>query len=85
MWDLTLRQFVALTERRSEERCAADRRAGQIVAMLYNINRDQKKDPAGATWLDFYPEWNEPTGPQTEEQMLDAMMMWVRATGKERN
>jgi hypothetical protein len=53
-----------------------DQRAGEVVAMLYNINRDGKKDPKGMTWLDVFPE-NAAPKPQTEEQMLDAMMLWA--------
>ncbi len=55
VWQLTLRQLDALAERHWAAERAADRRAGEIVAMLYNANRDSKKDPKGATWLDFYP------------------------------
>lgn len=85
MWDLTLRQFVALRERWEAEQRAADHRAGQIAVMLYNVHRDRAKDPRGATWMDFFPQWKEDRGgPQTDEQMFDAMMIWARVTAKER-
>lgn len=71
---------MALTDRWEEERRAADRRAGSVAAMLYNVNRDRQKDPKGATWEDFFPQWKESSGPQTEDQMLGAMMLWARAT-----
>lgn len=48
--------------------------------MLYNANRDSKKDPKGWNWLDVFPEWKPPVEPQTEDQMLEAMMMWAAAT-----
>lgn len=80
MWDLTLRQFSALCAQHRESVRRADRRAGEILALLYNVNRDQQKDPKGATWTDFFPEWDESAAEQSDEQMLDAMMIWARAT-----
>lgn len=70
---------MALTDRHFEHERRQDRRAGEIVAMLYNAHRDQKKDVKGATWLDFFPEDKEETV-QTDEQMLEAMKMWARVT-----
>lgn len=48
--------------------------------MLYNINRDAKKDPKGKTWLDVFPEHKEAPREQTDEEMLMAMQMWSMAT-----
>lgn len=45
--------------------------------MLYNLNRDTKKDPKGWDWLDVFPEHREPAVAQTEDQMFAAMMMWA--------
>lgn len=76
VWGLTLRQFDALKQRwRATER-AADRRTGEILAMLYNINRDRKTDPRGATWLAFFPE---PEKIQSDDEMFSAMMVWSKA------
>lgn len=83
MWDLTLRQIEALGERHEAHERAQDRRAGEMVAMLYNVHRDQKKDPKGATWLTFFPEHRDETV-QSDEEMLNAMMLWARTTVKER-
>lgn len=76
---------MLLIERWRQTRRAEDRRAGEIAAMIYNAHRDGKKDPKGKTWLDVFPEWKERKPPQTDDQMLEAMKMWARATkGRER-
>lgn len=46
--------------------------------MLYNINRDSKLDPNGLDWQDFFTEWKEAPEEQTEEQMLEAMMLFAK-------
>jgi hypothetical protein len=56
-----------------------DRRAGEVVAMLYNINRDRKKDPKGWTWLTVFPEHQPPVKHQSEDEMFANMMQWARA------
>lgn len=76
-WALWPRRFALYCERYQARERRADRRAGEVVAMLYNINRDQDKDPTGARWDDFFPQV-EPE--QSDEQMLDAMMTWARVT-----
>lgn len=58
----------------------ADRRAGEIFAILYNINRDHKEDPDGMEWQDLFPEWKEAKEPQSEDEMFNAMQMWVTTT-----
>lgn len=84
VWGLTMRQFEALLERRTEDRKSQDRRAGEITAMLYNAHRDVEKDPRGATWWDFFPEWADPDEPQTDEQMLNAMILWSQMPARQR-
>lgn len=79
-WSLTLDLFVRLVEAGREREKRADRRSGEIVAMLANVNRDAKKQPEPWTWLDIYPEWKPARREQTEEGMLAAMMMWSRIT-----
>jgi hypothetical protein len=58
----------------------ADYRAGQLMALVYNVHRDRDKDPKGATWQDFFPQ-DEPEE-QTDEQMLEAMMLWAHTTSR---
>jgi alpha-ketoglutarate-dependent taurine dioxygenase len=72
---LTLRQFDGLAKRYQAKQRREDRRAGEVVAILHNIHRDAKTD--AITWLDVFPEHQEPKPEQTDEQMLEAMMMWA--------
>lgn len=44
--------------------------------MLYNANRDSTKDPNGIGWTDVFPEWKEGKL-QSEDEMYEAMQMWV--------
>ncbi len=64
-------------ERYKEGLARADRRAGEVVAMLYNVNRDGQKDPKGSDWLDFFPE-HRPKEWQGQDAMFDALMMWTK-------
>lgn len=79
-WDSTHRQTAYLTDRYNERRKQEDRRAGGIIAMLYNINRDSTKDPEGLDWDDFFTEWKPPQPEQTEEEMFNTMMLLAKAT-----
>lgn len=76
---MTPRQFQLLGERFQEARKREDRRAGGIIAMLYNIHRDPEKDSNGLEWWDFFLEWKEDTE-QTEEAMLEVMRIWAAST-----
>ena len=67
-----------LTERYREGLKREDRRAGGIIAMLYNINRDSEKDPQGQEWFDFFTEWKEVPVEQTEDEMFQAMMLFTK-------
>ncbi len=73
-----MRQYVKLLERYKEGLARADRRAGEVVAMLYNVNRDGQKDPKGRDWTDFFPEHKPPKKVMTDEEMLDVGMMWTK-------
>lgn len=84
-WAITARQFAALLDRDEERRRAADRRVGKVVAVVYNANRDVKKDPHGKAWEDFFPEWKAPAPVQTDDQMYETMMMWAKATEPRRS
>lgn len=70
---------MALVGRYREAQKRQDRRAGGVIAMLYNINRDSDKDPKGLDWEDFFSEWQETTE-QTEEEQLQVMQLWAAAT-----
>lgn len=59
---------------------SADFRAGMLMALFFNANRNQEAHPHGKEWTDFFPQWEEEPEEQTEDQMLDAMMMWANAT-----
>lgn len=53
--------------------------------MLYNLERDTKKDPKGKTWLDVFPEHRDESREssnreQTDEEMLASLRVWARAT-----
>lgn len=71
---MTLRQYGLLVDRLNEHVRREDRRAGLGLALFYNANRDPDKDPQGKDWPDFFPEWKEP---QSDDEMFEAMQMWV--------
>ena len=76
---MTPRLFSFMLERWRDQVKREDRRGGEIVAMLYNINRDTEKDPRGIDWQDVYTEWKE-EHEQTEEEMLQVMQMFAAST-----
>lgn len=82
-WQITPRMLSLLIEREREQRRRADRRAGEAVAILYNVNRDTKKDPDGKTWVDVFPEWKEEPV-QTEDQMFASAMLWTQLSQRKR-
>lgn len=59
-----------------------DRRSGEVVAMLYNINRDAKKDPSGKTWVDVFPEHKEAPREHTDEEIMASLQMWAARVNK---
>lgn len=75
-----MRQFVLLADRHTDRQKREDRRSGEVVAMLFNVHRDQKKSPDGITWQDVYPEHQEKPVPQSDDDMLQAMKLWALAT-----
>lgn len=79
-WGLTLRQFVLLGERHRDQEKRADRRAGGIIAALYNIHtRTSETDPV-KDWQDYFTEWKEESADQTEEQMFETMLLLTKST-----
>lgn len=73
---MTPRLFSRLAERYREGVRREDRRAGEIIAILYNINRDSEKDPHGMDWQDVFPEWKT-EHEQTEEEMFEMMQLFA--------
>lgn len=72
-----------MVERYRERNKREDRRAGEIVALLYNVNRDSEKMPDGIEWTDIFPEWKEEQTEgegQTEEEMLNVMFALKAST-----
>lgn len=68
---------MALVERHREMQKRADRRAGGVIAALYNVHtRTEETDPI-RDWWDFFPEWKEEPEEQTEEEMLAVMQMFA--------
>ena len=79
---MTPRQFDYLVVRYRDRLRREDRRAGEIVAILYNANRDSKEDPKGVDWQDVFPEWKEPPNEpeeQSEEEMFETMKLFAAA------
>jgi hypothetical protein len=72
--------FSLLVERRQRQTKQEDRRAGGIIAALYNLNsRTSETDPI-RDWQDFFTEWKEPEADQTEEEMLEMMLAFTKQT-----
>lgn len=49
----------------------ADYRSAQIAQMLYNINRDTKKDPDGKPLGEFLLQFDDPETPEEKQKRLD--------------
>jgi hypothetical protein len=79
-WALTPRLLFRLLERRGElERLntiRADRRAGEVTALIANVHRDTKKQRDPFSWLDFFPEHRPKPKAQTADEMAVAMRRW---------
>ena len=70
--------FFRLLDRWRENEARADRRAGEVVAMLYNVNRDAKKDPKGRDWTTWFPQTAEQEkAQQSDDEMFKAMKMFA--------
>jgi hypothetical protein len=80
-WALTPRLFRLLQDRWYEHERRQDRRAGEMVAAIYNVNRDPKKSDI-FKWDEFFPGRSVARRQQTDEEMLMAMQMWVAKTGE---
>lgn len=55
-WHLTPKLFSSLLKRHREAQRMANRRAGEVAAAIYSVNRDVRRNPKGFTWLDIFPE-----------------------------
>ena len=69
-----------MVERHNQKVKREDRRAGEIIAILFNINRDAEKMPNGIDWQDVFPEWKEERPEQTEEEMFLVMAGFAKST-----
>lgn len=79
-WALTPRLFRLLQDRWYEHERRQDRRAGEMVAAIYNVNRDPKKSDI-FKWDEFFPGRSVAKRQQSEQEMFDNMMAWVAKTG----
>lgn len=69
-----------MVERYREREKRADRRAGGVMAALYNLQtRAQETDPI-LDWDDFFTEWKGPPKEQTEEEMYEKMLQFAAMT-----
>lgn len=76
-WNLTPKLFNTLCRQFAQRERRADRRSGEIVAMLYNLKRDSNLDPQGMSWEDIYPDGTEQES-QTDEEMFLAMQAFAK-------
>lgn len=55
-----------------------DRRAGEVAAIIYNVNRDPKKTKAVA-WDDFFPRpgTKKESGEMSDDQRYQLFRAWV--------
>lgn len=71
-----------MVERYRAREKRADRRAGGVIAAMYNINTREKETDPVQDWTDFFSEWKEPTEEpeeQTEEEMFEIMKLFAAA------
>lgn len=74
---MTPRQFRCLTLRYERKVKQEDRRAGGVIAALYNIHtRESETDPV-KDWQDYFPEWREEQREQTEDEMFELMQLFA--------
>lgn len=64
-----------LVDRWKDQNARGDRRAGEVVAMLYNINRPAS-DKVGKDWRFWFPQ-GEAQEEQSDEEMFRAMKMFA--------
>lgn len=76
---MTPQNFFLLLKRHERRVKSEDRRAGMILAMIYNSERDREIDPAGKDWDDFFTEWKAEPEEQTEEEMFAVMQGFAKS------
>lgn len=74
---MTPRQFSYLVERFEDKEKREDHRAGEIIAMIYNANRDTEVDRKGLSWDAWFPQWSPEPDEQTEEEMFEMMQQFT--------
>lgn len=63
---------------REQERDLDDWRIGTLIAEIYNLFRDRKKQPSPFQPRDFFPHLPEATRPvQTAEDQIAIMKAWT--------
>lgn len=68
--------WIAYAEEEPFGDARQDIRDGTIAALIYNTNRDSKKDPQGRAWWDFFrnamapPKEPEALPPDADDQQL---------------
>lgn len=70
---MTPRQFSCLVKRYERRMKQEDRRAGAVIAALYNIHTRESDAAPLQGWQDFFLEWREAPREQTEEEMIEVM------------
>lgn len=75
---MTPRLFSFLLKRHEQGIKRADRRAGGVIAALYNLNsRTEESDPV-QEWWDYFTEWKPEPESQTDDEMFQAMMAFTK-------
>lgn len=69
-WDLTPAQFNALSDRFDSANRRQDFRFANLISVLANIHRDEKRKPEPFTALDFMPRYDDE--PEEEPKKDDA-------------
>ncbi len=75
-WGMTLRRFSLLVERLKKSQKREDRRSGEVVAMLLNVNG--AGDGRAVEWTDVFPEWKEQMN--DIERLAEAVKLWASST-----
>lgn len=85
-WGLSPRLLFQLLGRHAEleraRQTREDYRSGTLAALYANAHRDTKAKPEPFRWDDFFPQHRPPVKPQTDEELLQAMELWAKASAR---
>lgn len=74
IWKMTPREFKIISEGWEKQQEVLDRRAAQVVAAIYEQNRNKKKRSKPFSVQDFMPQkGKKQSKEQTPEQMLSVL------------